>query len=383
MIYLDNAATTQIDNRVLDEMMPFLQNEYGNPGSFHSKGTSARQAVDIARQRTADFIGCTPDQVVFTSGGTEANQLVIFGLIRHLQNTGKTHIITTEIEHHSVLSAMQILQDRYSFSVSYIPPMPNGIVNLRDIEAEIRPTTGLVCVMTVNNETGAENPTAEIGKICENNGILFMTDCVQTAGKQKIDIDTMHCDFITISGHKIHGPKGSGALFVKDKKLLEPVICGSSSQEFGLRGGTENTAAIVGFGKACELIAEEAFEDIRTARNIFLLMLIEESKKKKLFDKIFWNGCGHSIINFGFEGVDGESLLLMLNSEGVCVSAGAACNTHESEPSYVLTAMRRTPEEARNSIRVSFSRMNTVGEVSRAAEIITDCASLLRNGGIT
>ncbi|MBR5014298.1 MAG: cysteine desulfurase [Bacteroidales bacterium] len=383
MIYLDNAASTQIDSRVLDEMMPFLQNEYGNPGSFHSKGASARRAIDTARQRTAEFVGCKPDQIIFTSGGTEANQLAIFGLISHLQSIGKTHIITTEIEHHSVLSVMKILQDRYSFSISYIPPMMNGRIDIMDIEAEIRPATGLVCVMAVNNETGAENPTAEIGRICENNGILFMTDCVQAAGKQKINIDTMHCDFLTISGHKIHGPKGSGALFVKDKSLLDPVILGSRSQEFGLRGGTENTAAIVGLGKACEIIDEEAFEDIRTARNIFLLMLIEESKKKKLFDNLFWNGCGQSVINFGFEGVDGESMLLMLNSESVCVSAGAACNTHESEPSYVLTAMRRTPEEARNSIRVSFSRMNTVGEVSRAAEIITDCASLLRNGGIT
>lgn len=318
MIYLDSAATSQIDKRVLDAMMPYLENQYGNPGSIHILGRASKAAIDKARGQVANLIGCTPEQVVFTSGGSESNSTVFSGVKDYLLSSGKKHILVSAVEHDSVIKAAQrLIKD--GFYVEFIPVSCDGVVSVADIERRLRPDTGLVSVMYVNNETGSVNPVEEIGALCLKRGILFHTDCVQAAPCCEIDVGKIGCDFLSISSHKIHGPKGVGALFIKEQGVLSPLVYGGAEQEHGMRGGTENVA--------------------------------------------------------------GETLLLMLDGQEVCMSAGSACRSHEKEPSHVLTAMGLSAEEARSSIRVSFSRMNDVDEVSRAANMLANDIATLRAAG--
>lgn len=384
MIYLDNAASTQTDPVVFEAMMPYHRIDYGNPGSIHSPGRKAREAVEKARKQTANFLGCEPEQIIFTSSGTEANQLAIYGIADYLKSIGKTHIVTTAIEHESVMRAMEYLKNRHNFEVTYVAPIRSGTVYASDISMEIRSDTGLVCVMAMNNETGAVLPVVEIGNVCRRKNVLFMTDCVQAAGMMPIMVNTEEfcCDFMSVSSHKIHGPKGVGALFVRDKSHHSAIIHGSQSQEFSLRGGTENVPAIVGFGKACELITSVRPNHTHLIV-AFRAALRKFMKNYGIETIVHENGFSTSgIQNMRFDGVDGESLLLALDTAGVYVSAGAACNAIESKPSHVLTAMGIPSEDAGNSIRISFSRMNTEEEVRKAAEIIAETVYLLRGGEI-
>jgi len=383
MIYLDNASTTRIDPKVLECMIPYMTEEYGNPGTLYKLGRDAKEAVEKARAQVAEFVGASrPDQIIFTSGGTEANNTVFSSLLDFLRKSEKTHVITASNEHDSVINSVRNLSIKHDFDVSFLPVHKNGHVEAGNLESMIRPDTGLVSVMYMNNETGAENPIEEIGAICAEHGVLFHTDCVQAAGCSKLSVNRFRCDFLSISSHKIHGPKGVGALYVRDRSICEPLIHGGGAQEFGLRGGTENVAGIVGFGAACELMNETLRDvDVHNSalKQVFYNELLERLGKYR--DLVHVNGdliIKHGkTLNLRFDGIDAETLLLMLDANGVCVSAGSACRSHESEPSRVLLAMGLEPEEARSSLRFSFSKMNTESEVVKAAGIVAMCVSFL------
>lgn len=384
MIYLDNASTTKIDPSVLDAMMPFLTDEYGNPGTIYGLGRRAKEAVEKARAQVAKFIGAKPEQIIFTSGGTEANNMVFSSLLSFLEQSEKTHVITTSSDHVSVLDSARNLCIKRGFDLTELQVNHHGCVELGSLKSELRENTGLVSIMYMNNETGSENPVEEIGAMCHERGILFHSDCVQAAGCCKLDVEKMNCDFLSLSSHKIHGPKGVGALYVRDMSLITPMIRGGSAQEFGMRGGTENVAGIVGFGAACELMNESLHEiDVHNSmlKQVFYNVLEENLKAQGLQNVLHVNGdliIKHGkTINIRFDDVDGETLLLMLDAKGIYVSAGSACHSHESKPSHVLLAMGIDPEDARNSIRVSFSKMNTEAEVKYAAGVIANCVAAL------
>lgn len=384
MIYLDNASTTRIDPSVLDAMMPFLTDEYGNPGTIYGLGRRAKEAIEKARAQVAKFIGAKPEQIIFTSGGTEANNMVFSSLLSFLEQSEKTHVITTSSDHVSVLDSARNLCIKRGFDLTELQVNHHGCVELGNLKSELRENTGLVSIMYMNNETGSENPVEEIGAMCRKRGILFHSDCVQAAGCCKLDVEKMNCDFLSLSSHKIHGPKGVGALYVRDMSLITPMIRGGSAQEFGMRGGTENVAGIVGFGAACELMNERLHEiDVHNSmlKQIFYNVLDENLKAQGLQNVLHVNGdliIKHGkTINIRFDDVDGETLLLMLDAKGIYVSAGSACHSHESKPSHVLLAMGIDPEDARNSIRVSFSKMNTEAEVKYAAGVIANCVAAL------
>lgn len=385
MIYLDNNATTPLDPEVLDAMMPYLTDEYGNPGSLYGIGRHARNAIAKAREQVADFINAREDQIIFTSSGTEANAMAILSNTTHLALSDKKRILTSAVEHDSILKASDVAKTYMGFDVSQIPVDQSGVVQLESAKAMIDINTGLVSVMYVNNETGSVNPVMEIAEICRNNGTLFHTDCVQAASSFALDINDIGCDFMSISSHKIHGPKGCGALFCANPMTLRPIIPGGAVQEYGLRGGTENVAAIVGFGKACE-ITKRNLRDISihtsALKQVFYTQLKLELSEYSLDGILKING--ESIVkpgktlNIRFDGVDGETLLLLLDRKGVCVSAGSACRSLESTPSHVLIAMGVDPEDAHNSIRVSFSKTNGVEEVVEAAKIIAACVKAIK-----
>ena len=254
MIYLDNAATTKISDEVLAEMLPYLKEEFGNAGSIHTIGRQAEEAVCKARKQVADFINASPEQIIFTSGGSEANNLAIKGVIQHLTKIGKQHVISSNLEHDSLLNAIASLGKE--FRTTFLTNDKSGMILMDEFKNYITMygDVGLVSVMGVNNEIGTFYPLKSIGNICRKNNILFHTDCVQAASSVALDVDYIGCDMMSISSHKLHAPKGVGALFVRDKTIINPIISGGASQEFGVRGGTENVAGIVGFGKACELL---------------------------------------------------------------------------------------------------------------------------------
>lgn len=387
MIYLDNASTTRIDDRVLKEMMPYLQDDYGNAGTIYSFGRESAEAIARARGEVADFIGAERhDQIIFTSGGSEANNMVLFGLEDYLKNIGKTRILLSEIEHDSLINAANSLIKR-GFDVTYIHPNNAGVITAESVKSLLDEycDVGLVSVMAVNNETGIENEVYGIGGVCDTYNVLFHTDCVQAAGCFEIDVDEIKCDFLSISSHKIHGPKGVGALYAKDKSILKPMIYGGTSQEFGFRAGTENTPGIVGFGAACDVLNDELYKDMGYMEDLLIKLyseLNDNLKNNGVGNILSVNGRGHRVktVNLRFADIDAETLLLILDASGVCVSAGSACRSHESEPSRVLKAIGLSDEEARNSIRISVSKYTTLDEIKEAAEIISVCVALLSNG---
>lgn len=376
MIYLDNAATTQVDPEVLEAMMPYLKEEFGNPGSLHTLGRNAANAVGEARKKVAEYFGAKPNQIVFTSGGSEGNNMVFKAFCDRLSFPGKVHILISETEHESVLRAVDAL-NKGKFDIQFLPVNSQGIVPFEVVKSNIKWNTGLVSVMYVNNEVGSVNPIEEIGALCDENGIYFHVDCVQAAGIP-IDAKRMNCDFATISGHKLHAQKGIGAIYIKTPELFNPLIHGGEHQEFGLRGGTENVPGIVALGKACEL------DRSISCRTEFYKQLMMHLEKHNLSHIVHVNGADPSvegkILNVRFDGINGESLLLLLNSFNVCVSAGSACCSKSIEPSHVLTAMGLSAKEAGESIRISFSRLNTQNDIKIGAEILARCVSILAGG---
>lgn len=387
MIYLDNAATTQIAPEVLDAMMPYLTEEFGNAGSLHSLGRRAADAIAKARKQVADCIGAKPEQIIFTSGGTEANNLVFKGLAPYLKSQNKTHIITSKIEHDSVLNTVKEMNIKHGFDVSYLDVTNKDRVPIeidRGIQEVINENTGIVSVMYVNNETGLVNNVLQACVSAHTNGVLFHTDGVQALGSIEIDVDKLGCDFLSISSHKIHGAKGTGALYVRNPELLSSLLTGGEEQEFGYRGGTENVAGIVGFGKACELISlnfEQNRNRVQYLKKLFYDVLLHNLTECGLGMSLHLNGTSpyHNgkILNLRFEDVDAQTLVLYLDANGVCVSAGSACRSHESEPSNTLLAIGLTPDEARSSVRFSFSHYLTDEQVFEAAKITAYAVQVL------
>lgn len=386
MIYLDNASTTQPDPKVVEAVMPYLFEQYGNPGTLYSLGREAKAAIEKARKQVADFIGAKPEQIIFTSGGTEANNMVFQSTMDYLKKLGRRHIITSSVEHDSVIKASDKMCIKHGFYKSLLGVDSECRVNPDELRELIDFDTGLVSVMFVNNETGTANDIYTIASICRENGALFHTDCVQAAGCcQSLDVNEIGCDFMSLSSHKIHGLKGCGALYVKDPSIISPMICGGISQEFGYRGGTENVAAIVGFGAACDIMNEtaraHAINHVSALRHRLFNSIKSELESRDLHNIIHINGANENsfckILNVRFDGIDAETLVLMLDHVGVCVSAGSACRSREQEPSHVLLEMGISPENARQSIRISFSSTNTTEEIDAASKIIAECVEHL------
>lgn len=385
MVYLDNAATTQIDPEVYNAMLPWISwgnDNYGNPGSLHSLGRRSHDAIENARVQVAEFIGSEPKQIVFTSGGSEGNSLVFLGMRKYLEACEKTHIIVSAIEHDSVLKAANRLEKEAGFCLTKVKPRAGGHVCAIDVEYALCWGTGLTSVMVSNNETGVQNTElGRMARLAHRAGSFFHTDAVQAAGFDELDVKKIECDFMTLSAHKLHGPKGVGALFVKRSQLLSPIICGGNNQEFGLRGGTENVAGIVGFGKACE-IAKRDFEANRLRIEKAAMAFMVELSRNLAGTEMFRNGmpdiAHNKTVNICFPGVDAETLVLLLDSKGVCASAGSACNSKEQEPSHVLKAMGITDDNARSSMRFSFSKYNAEQQVIEAARVVADCVHTLR-----
>lgn len=376
MIYLDNAATTKIDDRVLCAMTPYLKEQYGNPGALYSLGRESKRAVDKAREQVAELINCDPEQIVFTSGGSEANNLAIKGFLEDGDG-----VVISRTEHDSVWNAA----DGFRYAFGAATPFVNGTVGIGAIDSLLNEYSQLVSVMYVNNETGAINPVKRIAERCHEHKLYFHTDCVQALGAVPVDVRDIGCDFASFSSHKIHGPKGVGALFVKNRDLLTPLVFGGKEQEFGLRGGTENVAGIVGFGEACRITRENLssnIEYVTKLRDTFLEELTACIKQLGIPDETMHiNGnirmCSPKVLSLRFEGVDAQSLVLMMDANGVCISAGSACHSHENRPSRTLLAMMLSPDQARSSVRVSFSVDNTVDEVKDAARILANCVLTL------
>ena len=378
MIYLDNASTTQVDTSVKDLIDKYLYENYGNAGSVHSFGAESKRAVDVARNQIATSLITSPENVIFTSCGSEANTLAIVGLANHLQSLNLSHIITTKYEHHSVLNAMKEMERR-GFEVTYLD-VPNGLVQYKDFVASVRDDTGLVSIMYVNNELGTKNDIKPIYEFCKKREILFHSDCVQAIGTETIELGKT-ADMVSISGHKIHAPKGVGCLCTLYKDFLSNTIFGGQ-QEFGIRPGTENVASIVAFGQAMQNLSENKEQISTRIDTVSLgfggrLLQLSEEQGFKFECNTSSNRNTSKILSLRFNNIDAETLVIMLGERGVCVSAGSACSSHSSEPSHALKAIGLTDEQARSTIRVSFSEYNTVTEAHEAAEIVADCVSLL------
>lgn len=375
MIYLDNAATTRVSRAVLREMSRAFSELYANPASVHQAGLQARDLMQLARERCATAIGAHPEQIVFTSGGTESNNLTILGLASSLKKQGKTHLITTQVEHASVLAPMEFLET-HGFSVTYLPVERDGSLSPETVEHAIRENTGLVSVMAINNETGNQYPVEEIGRRCKDHGVLFHTDFVQGFGQLAVNLSCV--DFLSVSAHKFHGPKGVGFLYAKQKEVLSPLLLGGG-QEGGLRPGTENVPGIAGMGLAAELADEALQRNQKTFRDLSQHLL---SRLHRLGVPFQVNGdpCHQSpkILNLRFPGVDAESLLLLLSNFGVMVSTGSACSAHEVAPSHVLKALGLSDAEARSSIRVSLCESTTKESLSQFASYLVSALSMLR-----
>ena len=391
MIYLDHAATTPTDPRVLAAMMPYLSYDFGNPGSMHEYGRSAKAAVDRAREQAAGFFNCDPGQVIFTSGGSEGNNLIIKGLLREIRLRERNTIAVSKIEHDSVRNAARQVQMRRfqeGIHACEISVTSDGEVLPDSLESlPCADTLGLVSVMLANNETGILNNIPAIANWCSERGILCHSDAVQAAGIHPLDTSEFYqdVDFMTVSGHKIGGPKGTGAIFAREPKLLMPLISGGAEQEFGFRGGTENVAGIVGFGEACALAKEEYIKHFlylqkQHSQLIFRLKTLAAEKNVEMRINGDVSKMLPKTLNVCFPGVDAQSLLLMLDSVyQICVSAGSACRAHENEPSHVLKAMGLSDEDARSSVRISISHLNREEELDTAAQNIIDCVAALKS----
>jgi cysteine desulfurase len=369
-IYLDANATTPLLPEVLEAMRPFLLEQFGNASSIHQEGQHARWAVEQARASVTRLLGCRPAEVVFTSGGTESDNLAVFGSLK-----AGDHFITSSIEHHAVLHAGLKLRER-GVDVDFLPVDGQGVVAPEDVRAALRPATRLISVMMANNETGVVQPVKQIGQIAAEAGVRFHVDAVQAAGKMPLEVDAIGCHLLSISGHKMHAPQGTGALFVRRGTRLEPLFAGGA-HERQRRAGTENVAGIVGLGQAAECaMAAGTAERISALRDRLETGLLERTTEKGLN-----SGSAPRVqntTNFWFDGVEGEALVIALDLKGLAVSSGAACSSGASEPSHVLEAMGLSPERARGSVRFSLHRQTTAEEIDLAIELVSSQVARLR-----
>lgn len=378
MIYLDSAATTPVSDEVFEAMLPWMKDKFGNAGSVYKIGQEAKAAIEDARSKVARMFNADPRNIIFTSGGSEGNSFAFQAAAERLEASGKKHILVSSVEHDSVLRAAESLTKR-GFYIEYLPVTAHGYVQYDVVEKAITPDTGLVSVMFVNNETGSINMLDKIGELCRSNDIIFHTDCVQAAGFLPIDVEKICCDFATISAHKFHGPKGVGCVYVREPEYYNPIIFGGNEQERGLRGGTENVAGIIGMGVASEI----AMRDIYINQEFSWKHRIKfwEALTRGLGDTVRLNGQWlhpSRILNVRVNDVDADTLVMLMSEYGVCVSAGSACRSKELKPSHVLLAMGLSENDARNSVRISFSDTTTEREVCDASKLFIESVNLLR-----
>ncbi len=372
-VYLDNNATTPLLLEVFEAMRPYYFERFGNASSIHQQGQQARSAVEQARESVAALLGCRAAEIVFTSGGTEGDNLAIFGVV----GPGD-HVITTRIEHHAVLNACKRLEQTGG-EVTYVPVNGEGLVDPAAVVAAVRPNTRLITVMMANNETGVVQPVAEIGKIAQGRGILFHTDAVQAAGKIAINVKEIGCQLLTISGHKLHGPQGIGALYVRRGTLLKPLFYGGR-HERSRRAGTENLPGIVGLGRASEIarewLANGGDHEMAAMRDRLEQTILRSAERTRV------NSGGASrtpnTSNIVFECIEGEALVIALDLKGVSVSTGAACSSGAIEPSHVLSAMGLSGEDARASIRFSLGKQTTEEDINFVLERVPETVARLR-----
>jgi cysteine desulfurase len=372
-VYMDANATTPLVPEVLDAMRPYFIEHFGNASSIHQQGQHARAAVEQARESVAALLNCRAAEIVFTSGGTESDNLALFGLIQP-----GDHLITTSIEHHAVLHAAEKLRDR-GIEVTFLPVSSEGVVDPIDLRKAIQANTKLISIMMANNETGAIQPVSEIGRIAAEADIYFHTDAVQAAGKLPIDVQSLRCDLLSISGHKMHAPQGTGILYVRRGTQLEPLFFGGT-HERQRRAGTENLPGIVGLGKAAE-IARNALTDGTTQKIAALRNRFEQGILAQVEDSGVNSGSVARVpntTNIHFDNLEGEALVIALDLKGLCTSGGSACASGAAEPSHVLSAMSLTPARARASLRFSLTKLNTEEDIDFALEIIPTAASRLR-----
>lgn len=375
-VYFDHNATTPVDREVLEAMLPFFSEEFGNASSIHSTGQRARAAVERARESVAALVRVRPTEVTFTSGGTESDNLAIFGIVAAASGETK-HVITSQIEHSAVLNVCQALE-RQGVEVTYVPVTHEGLVDPEDVRRALRPETVLITIMHANNELGTVQPIEEIGRIAADADVYFHTDAVQSAGKLPIDVEKLGVDLLSISGHKLHAPKGVGALYVRKGTRLRPILFGGH-HERDRRPGTENVTGIVGLGKAAELACQHLADDaagiaaLRDRLEAGLLAAVPQARP---------NGSPThrtpNTTNLTFAFVEGESLVIALDLKGLACSTGAACSSGAVEPSHVLTAIGLPPEDARASLRFSLGRENTAEDVDFALALVPGVVEHLR-----
>lgn len=381
IIYMDNAATTAVSQEALETMMPFFRENFGNPSTIYSVGRNAKKELEIARERVAKALGASPKEIFFTSCGTESDNWAIKGAAFERLKKGKNHIITSKIEHHAVLHTVQYLEKK-GFDVTYLDVDSQGLVNPKDVKNAITEKTALVTIMYANNEIGTIEPIEEIGKICKDKGVLFHTDAVQAVGHVPIDVKKQNVDMLSLSAHKFHGPKGIGALYIRKGVRIETFMEGGA-QESGKRAGTENTAEIAALGKAIETACTEIEEKNsklikKRDKLISELLKIERSRLNGHREKRLPGN-----VNISFEGIEGESLLLLLDMAGICASSGSACTSGSLDPSHVLLAIGLPHEIAHGSLRLSLDESNTdeeidfvIAEVSKAVKRLRDMSPL-------
>ncbi|MDE1826185.1 MAG: cysteine desulfurase [Thaumarchaeota archaeon] len=374
MIYLDNAASTPVHQKVVDEMIPYFKEQYGNPSSIHKFGRTANVAIQNARKRIADLINADSKEILLTSGGTESNNTAIYGIV--FQNKGK-HIITSSIEHDAILEPCKRLE-REGCRVSYLPVDKYGLVNVDDLRKEISPDTCLITIMFANNEVGTIQPIKEISDIAHNNNIVFHTDAVQAVGKVPIDVKELGIDLLSISSHKINGPKGVGVLYIRKGIAISPLILGGG-QENGLRSGTENVASIAGFGMACKLAKDNMdqntsyFKNLTSRLNAGVLSEIPETSLNGHTEKRIPNNS-----HFTFLGVNGEDLIIKLDENRIAASTGSACSVRVQKASHVLRAMGFSHEQITGSLRLTVGVTNTEEEIDETIAVLKKVVQELR-----
>ena len=379
-IYMDYGASTPVDKEVIEEMMPYFDKFYGNPSSIHSFGREAFDAVEESRKKVADIICANEDEMVFTSGGTESDNLAIKGIaFRNKEKRGSkgTHIITSAIEHPGVLTTCKYME-KIGFNVKYLPVDKHGLIDIRELEDAISKDTFLITIMFANNEIGTIEPMEKIGKIAKEHDVIFHTDAVQAVGKVPIDVNKLNIDLLALSSHKIYGPKGAGALYVKNGVKLQTIAHGGGHEK-GLRSSTYNTPGVVGLGKACELGKTRLKEDMAHLKNLRDMLIkdilkIEESYLNGHPEKRLVNNA-----HFRFTAIEGESLNLMLDDKGIAAATGSACSSKKLQASHVLLAIGLKPEEAHGSLRLTLGRMNTKEDVEYVVEVLPEIVQNLRN----
>jgi cysteine desulfurase len=375
-IYMDHSATTPVAAEVLQAMLPYFRDRFGNASSLHVFGREAKEALEQSREKVANLLGASSEEIIFTSGGTESDNLALKGIARRNRQQGN-HIITTRIEHPAILETCRALE-KEGFSVTYLPVTDEGLVDTAALEAAIRPETILISVMHANNEVGTIQPIEEIGRLAREKDIYLHTDAVQSVGKIPVDVRALGVDLLSLSAHKIYGPKGVGALYVRRGSKLESIVQGGG-HERGLRSGTENVAGIVGLAKAAQLCEEGmAAEGQRLSKLSERLAALVVGRVKDAWINGTMKRRLPGSLNFGFSFVEGESLLLYLDSKGIAVSTGSACSSHKLEPSHVLLSLGLPPVKCHGSLRITMGRSNTEEDVDYVGECIVEAVERFR-----